>query len=72
MLRVGDTLVPLIFMSDGTHLLNVSGVKTEWPLCGNWQSIFEDLPNALNAQRRNGHSPTGSNQDAQYFSEAAR
>jgi hypothetical protein len=30
MLRVGDTLVPLIFMSDGTHLLNVAGDKKEW------------------------------------------
>jgi len=31
-LRVGDTVVPLIFMSDGTHLLNFSGDKKEWPV----------------------------------------
>jgi len=28
---VGDTLVPLIFMSDGTHLSNFAGDKEEWP-----------------------------------------
>ena len=32
MLRVGDTLVPLIFMSDGTHLPNFAGDKQEWPV----------------------------------------
>jgi hypothetical protein len=32
-LRLGDTLVPLIFMSDGTHLSNVAGDKKEWPVC---------------------------------------
>jgi len=37
----------------------------------NWQSIFEDLPDALNAQRCNGRSPTDSNQGLQYASEAA-
>jgi hypothetical protein len=31
-LRVGDTLVPLLFMSDGTHLANFAGDKTEWPV----------------------------------------
>jgi len=31
-LRVGDTLVPLIFMSDRTHLSNFAGDKKEWPL----------------------------------------
>jgi len=30
-LRVGDTLVPLIFMSDGTHLSNVAGDMKWWP-----------------------------------------
>jgi hypothetical protein len=30
MLRVGNTLVPLIFMSDGTHLSNFAGDNTEW------------------------------------------
>jgi len=29
---VGDTRVPLIFMSDGTHLSNFAGEKTEWPV----------------------------------------
>ena len=32
MLRVGDTLVPFIPMSDGTHLSNVPGDKTQWPV----------------------------------------
>jgi len=32
MLRVGDTLVPLIFRSDGTHLSNFAGDKKEWPV----------------------------------------
>jgi len=31
-LRVGDILVPLIFMSDGTHLSNFAGDKKEWPV----------------------------------------
>jgi len=30
--RVGDTLVPLIFMSDGTHLSNSAGNKKVWPV----------------------------------------
>jgi len=29
---VGDTLVRLIFMSDGTHLSNFAGDKNEWPI----------------------------------------
>ena len=29
---MGDTLVPLIFMSDGTHLSNFSGKMKEWPV----------------------------------------
>jgi len=37
----------------------------------NWQSIFEDLPDALNAQCRNGRSPANSNQEPHYSSEAA-
>jgi hypothetical protein len=37
----------------------------------NWQSNFEDPPDILNAQRRNGRSPTDSNQELQYSSEAA-
>jgi hypothetical protein len=31
MVRLGDTLVPLTFMSDGTHLSNIAGDKKEWP-----------------------------------------
>jgi len=31
-LRVGDTRVPLIFMSYRTHLLNIAGDKKEWPV----------------------------------------
>jgi len=31
-LRVGDTLIPLIFMSDGTHLSTFAGDKKEWPV----------------------------------------
>jgi len=40
-------------------------------LYGNWQSIFEAPPDALNAQRRNGLSPADSSQEPQYSSEAA-
>jgi hypothetical protein len=32
MLRVGDNLVPLIFMSGGTYHLIVAGDKTMWPV----------------------------------------
>jgi len=31
-LRLGDTLVPMIFLSDGTHLSKFAGEKTEWPV----------------------------------------
>jgi len=31
-LRVGDTLVRLIYMSDGTHLSNFACHKKEWPV----------------------------------------
>ena len=30
MLRLGDTVFPLIFMSDGTHLSNCAGEHNEW------------------------------------------
>jgi hypothetical protein len=36
----------------------------------NWKSIFEDPPDALNAQRRNGHSPTDSDEEPEYGSKA--
>jgi hypothetical protein len=29
---VGDTQVPLIIMSDGTHLSNFAGHRKEWPV----------------------------------------
>jgi len=32
MLIEGYALVPVMFMSDGTHLTNVAGDKKEWPL----------------------------------------
>jgi len=47
MLRVGDTLVPLIFMSDGTHLSNFAGDKKEWPVymtIGNLSSKIRQTP----------------------------
>ena len=31
--RVEDTLVPWIFMSDGTHPSNFAKDKDEWPVC---------------------------------------
>jgi hypothetical protein len=37
----------------------------------NSQSVIEDLPDALNAQRRNGRSPTDYDEELQYSSEAA-
>jgi hypothetical protein len=43
----GDTLVPLIFMSDGTHLSNYSGDKKEWPVymtIGNLSSKMRQTP----------------------------
>jgi hypothetical protein len=44
---VGDTLVPLIFMSDGTHLSNFAGDKKEWPVymkIGNLSSKIHQMP----------------------------
>ena len=46
-LRVGDTLVPLIFMSDGIHLSNFAGDKKEWPVymtIGNLSSKIHQMP----------------------------
>jgi hypothetical protein len=46
-LRVGDTLVPLIFMSDRTHLSNFAGDKKEWPVymtIGNLSSKLRQMP----------------------------
>jgi len=44
---VGDTIVPLIFMSNGTHLSNSAGDKTELPLymtIGNLYSKLRQVP----------------------------
>jgi hypothetical protein len=46
-LRVGDTLLPLIFMSDGTHLSNFAGDKKEKPVyitIGNLASKIRPTP----------------------------
>ena len=32
MLRLGDTLVPIMFMSDGMHLSNFAGNTKQWPV----------------------------------------
>jgi len=48
-LRLGDTLVPLIFMCDGTHLSNFAGDKKEWPVymtIGNLSSNIRQMPSA--------------------------
>jgi hypothetical protein len=45
--RLGHTLVPLIFMSDGTHLSNCAGDKKEWPVymtIGNLSSKIHQMP----------------------------
>jgi len=47
MFRVRDTLVPLIFMSDGTHLSNFAGDKKDWPVymtIGNLSSKIRQTP----------------------------
>jgi hypothetical protein len=49
MLRLGDTLVPWILMSDGTHLSNFAGDKKEWPVymtMGNLSSKIGQIPSA--------------------------
>jgi len=46
-IRPGDTLVPLIFVSDGTHLSNLAGDEKEWPVymtIGNLSSIIRQMP----------------------------
>jgi len=46
-LREGDTLVPLIVMSDGTHLFNFAGHMNELPVymtIGNLFSKFRQMP----------------------------
>jgi len=46
-LRLGDTLVPLIIISDGTHLSNYAGDMKEWPVqmtIGNLSSKIRRMP----------------------------
>jgi len=46
-LRVGYTLVPMIFMSDRTHLTNFADDKKEWPVyitVGNLSSKLRQMP----------------------------
>ena len=46
-LRVGDTLVPLMFMSNGTHLSNSAGDNIEWHkyiTTGNVSSKLRQMP----------------------------
>jgi hypothetical protein len=48
-IRLGDTLVRLIIMSDGTHLSNFAGDKKEWPVymtIGNQSSMIRQMPSA--------------------------
>jgi hypothetical protein len=48
-LRLGYTLIPVIFMSDGTHLSNFAGDKKEWPVymtIGNLSSKIRQMPSA--------------------------
>jgi hypothetical protein len=47
MLRVGDTLVTLIFLSDGTHLSNFAGDNKDCPVymtIGNLSSKIRHMP----------------------------
>jgi len=47
MLRLRDTVVPLIFISDGTHLSNFAGDKKQWPVymtIGNLSSKIRLMP----------------------------
>jgi len=49
-LRVGDTRVPLIIMSNGTHLSTFAGDKQEWPVymtIGNLSSKIRQTPSTL-------------------------
>jgi len=48
-LRLGDTLVPLIFISNETYLSNVAGDKKEWPVSmtnGNLSANIRQMPSA--------------------------
>ena len=48
-LKLGDTLVPLMVMSNGTHLSNFDGEKKEWPVymtIGNVSSKIRQMPSA--------------------------
>jgi len=46
-LSVGDTPVPVIFLSDGMHLSNFAGDHKEWPVYmtfGNLSSKLRQMP----------------------------
>jgi hypothetical protein len=46
-LRLEDTLVPWIFMSNGTHLSNIPGHLKDWPVymtMGNLYSKVHQMP----------------------------
>jgi hypothetical protein len=68
---VGDKLVPLNFMSHRTHLSNFACDKKVWPDYMTFGNLLSKaLPDSLNAQSCNGHSPTDSDQERDYSSEA--
>ena len=43
-LTVGDTVVPLIFVSDGTHRLTFTGDKIEWRVYMTIGNLSSKLP----------------------------
>jgi len=51
MLRVRDTQVPLIFMSDGTHLSNFAGDKEEWPVYMTISNLSSKIHQTPSTQR---------------------
>jgi len=71
-LIVGDALILLILMSNGTHLEFCWWQDRVTSIYHNWQSIFEEPAETHNPQRHNGGSPADSDQELQYISEAAR
>jgi hypothetical protein len=43
MLSMGDTLVPLIFMSNGKHLWNIAGDKKAWPVSMKIENLLPEI-----------------------------
>jgi len=63
----GYKLILLSFLCDGKHSLKCCWwQRSVFCIYDIWQSIYEDLPNALNTQHLNGHPPANSNQEWQY------